>query len=303
VWDTVGALGIPPILGLHISKTEFLQYSFVNTKVAQCVIHAFQALGLDEHRAAFSPSVWEAPDPPTRLRTLKQVWFPGVHCNVGGAGGYEDQSLANITLAWMVSTLQETEGGLLDFDEEYLSWVFGLNEEHCKDIYGPDGYRGWGLGRIEETLSVGYSLVGTHKNFSMAAGLVDWLKPGDVARTPGRYEEYDAVGGDAEHKTGVLLKGTSEKIHPSVRIRSTAGKGVINGKVEGKSYEPRGLKGWEIVNLGGGKTPQVLDAGGRGFAWQAKDNGQILLESELMRFEKRWLQISEKNVKVTATKV
>ena len=36
-------------------------------------------------------------------KTLRQVWFPGVHSNIGG--GIDDQSLANITLAWMISQL------------------------------------------------------------------------------------------------------------------------------------------------------------------------------------------------------
>jgi hypothetical protein len=31
---------------------------------------------------------------------LRQVWFPGSHSNVGG--GYEDQEIADITLAWSV---------------------------------------------------------------------------------------------------------------------------------------------------------------------------------------------------------
>jgi hypothetical protein len=31
---------------------------------------------------------------------LRQVWFPGAHANVGG--GYSDQEIANITLAWYV---------------------------------------------------------------------------------------------------------------------------------------------------------------------------------------------------------
>jgi hypothetical protein len=34
------------------------------------------------------------------VQKLVQVWFPGVHCNVGG--GNDDQELADITLAWMM---------------------------------------------------------------------------------------------------------------------------------------------------------------------------------------------------------
>ena len=48
------------------------------------------------------------------LKTLRQVWFPGVHSNIGG--GYDDQQLANITLAWMMSQLEP----FLDMHMEYV---------------------------------------------------------------------------------------------------------------------------------------------------------------------------------------
>jgi hypothetical protein len=205
----------------------------------------------------------------------------------------------------MVSQLQETEGGLLDFDEEYLQWVFQQNIDHCREVYGPDGYRGYGMGRIEETLSAAYSLVGAHKSFSESSGLLDWLHPGDVARTPGRYEEYDAENGHS-HPTGVLLRGTGETIHPTVRLRvSAGGKGVISTRdVEEKSYEPHGLKDWDIVALGGNaKDTRLTDANAKGFAWKAQNSGQILQESSLGRFEKSLLGMSENTVKVTTSSI
>jgi hypothetical protein len=219
-----------------------------------------------------------------------------------------------MTLAWMVSQLQETEGGLLDFDREYLEWVFAMNEEHCVEKYGPNGYRGWGMGRIQETLTTGYSLIGAHKNYSVATGLLDWLKPGDVARTPGKYEEYDARGGDVKHTTGLLMKGTNEKIHPSVRIRMhCGGKGMIDGEDEENSYEPRGLKGWEIKVRHDPRfkdrkhmDPQLEDANATGFVWQqkgVKDESQVLQESTLGEFERKLLELSERVVRVTGTRV
>ena len=57
--------------------------------------NAFQALALDEPRASFRPSLWERL--PGNHTNLKQVWFPGVHSNVGG--GYNDQQIGNISLA------------------------------------------------------------------------------------------------------------------------------------------------------------------------------------------------------------
>lgn len=57
------------------------------------------------------------------LKTLRQVWFPGVHSNIGG--GYDDQQLANITLAWMMSQLEP----FLDMRMEY---VLDQEEENAR---------------------------------------------------------------------------------------------------------------------------------------------------------------------------
>ncbi|ERS96084.1 hypothetical protein HMPREF1624_07620 [Sporothrix schenckii ATCC 58251] len=117
VWDTVGELGIPavPVLGLHGSAR---QWKFTNTQISAKVENAFQALALDEPRYAFLPSLWERL-PGNDVTNLQQVWFPGAHSNVGG--GYADQQLANLTLAWMCDQLS---GVGLAFDESMLAEVF-----------------------------------------------------------------------------------------------------------------------------------------------------------------------------------
>lgn len=292
VWDTVGSLGIPPILGFDWNDDEIVQYSFVNTKVSQCVVHAIQALGLDEHRAAFSPAIWEIPDKPNNLKTLKQCWFPGVHANIGGAGGYQDQGLANITLAWMVSQLQSIENsdgtkGLLDFDEEYLTWVFNQNIEHVREVYPNEGFRGWGLGRIEETMTLGYSLTGKHKAWASCKNFMDWLQPGNVPRTPGRYEEINAEHGKGV-KSGKMLMSTNEKIHRCTRIRFMNGGGVIVANVEPKNYVPRGLEGWQIVGDGDETDPLA-----EGFVWKSEDGNVVLHEDTLGKFERELLGLSQ----------
>jgi hypothetical protein len=72
-------------------------YKWHDTSLSDKIEHAFQALALDETRPPFSPAVWER-RPENRLTTdLRQVWFPGNHANCGG--GWEDQGIANCTLA------------------------------------------------------------------------------------------------------------------------------------------------------------------------------------------------------------
>jgi len=58
---SLGSLGIPrvPWLGKIGFPKDEKEYAFDNTNVGEHVENAFQALGLDEHREPFTPSVWE----------------------------------------------------------------------------------------------------------------------------------------------------------------------------------------------------------------------------------------------------
>ena len=97
VWDTVGSLGIPAIFG----GVSPLIYGFLDTNLHPDVLHAYHALALDERRAEFPATLWTNPSPG---QVLEQVWFAGVHCDVGGS--YPDDpdgtALSDITLAWMM---------------------------------------------------------------------------------------------------------------------------------------------------------------------------------------------------------
>jgi uncharacterized protein (DUF2235 family) len=115
VWDTVGSLGIPfsnvPLVSL-INK----RWAFHDTELNSHVDAAFQALAIDEKRPPFEPTVWcRQPDAPPAQR-LEQVWFPGVHSNVGGGGA--DTALSDITLQWIV---ERAESCGLVFDRKALA--------------------------------------------------------------------------------------------------------------------------------------------------------------------------------------
>lgn len=100
VWDTVGALGIPAILG----GVDVLEYSFLDTSLHENVLSAYQALAIDERRIEFPPTLWSPPFHPGQV--VEQVWFCGVHSDVGGGYPPENGSsegLADVTLAWMMN--------------------------------------------------------------------------------------------------------------------------------------------------------------------------------------------------------
>jgi uncharacterized protein (DUF2235 family) len=95
VWDTVGALGIP-LRGLRAHNKE--EFQFLDTDLNPAVKFAFHALAIDEHRGPFEPTLWNSDPAPGQ--TVEQVWFPGVHSDVGG--GYKEADLSDITLKWMI---------------------------------------------------------------------------------------------------------------------------------------------------------------------------------------------------------
>jgi uncharacterized protein (DUF2235 family) len=115
VWDTVSALGFPErtditslgmwalnalfvFLGWLTDKVPYFAHRFYSYQLTDNVQFAYQALALDDARTAFRPWVWDehgrTPD------TVEQVWFAGMHSNVGG--GYNRSGLANVTLEWMM---------------------------------------------------------------------------------------------------------------------------------------------------------------------------------------------------------
>jgi uncharacterized protein (DUF2235 family) len=107
VWDTVGALGIPTFgprwLKPIVTRINH-RWEFHDTKLSTRVKGAFQALAIDEQRAAFAPAVWHQ-QPGADGQKLRQVWFTGVHCDIGG--GYPDTSLSDIALLWMADGARE----------------------------------------------------------------------------------------------------------------------------------------------------------------------------------------------------
>jgi uncharacterized protein (DUF2235 family) len=100
VWDTVGSLGIPAVFG----GIDIRSYTFLDTSLHENVLNAYHALAIDERRCEFPATLWNAPFKPSQ--TVEQVWFCGVHSDVGGGYPAENgasQGLTDITLGWMMS--------------------------------------------------------------------------------------------------------------------------------------------------------------------------------------------------------
>ena len=118
VWDTVGALGIP---GTVLSEKG--RYSWHDTELSGIVDHAYHAVALDEHRAAYDVALWTTKDGHKKPRNIEveQRWFIGAHANVGGGYGSED-SLADLPLQWLLNRAARAGLKLDDFKAADDAW-------------------------------------------------------------------------------------------------------------------------------------------------------------------------------------
>jgi uncharacterized protein (DUF2235 family) len=99
VWDTVSSVG-------WVENPLHLPYSADNSDIAI----GRHAIAIDERRAFFRTNLWR-PGPGGGPKDIKQVWFPGVHCDVGGGYPEAESGLSKIALQWMIRDAKEA--GLL----------------------------------------------------------------------------------------------------------------------------------------------------------------------------------------------
>ena len=114
VWDTVSSVG-------WIENPLKLPYITNNPDIRI----GRHAIAIDERRAFFRTHLWRAPSDASLPRgpiDLKQVWFPGVHSDVGGGYAESESQLSKVALEWM---LQEAKGAGLLVDEAREAEVLG----------------------------------------------------------------------------------------------------------------------------------------------------------------------------------
>ncbi|GLK69796.1 hypothetical protein GCM10008179_34340 [Hansschlegelia plantiphila] len=116
VWDTVAAYGLPVQELTRAVDRLVWPLSMPDADLGQRVGRAMHALSLDDERQTFHPELWnegrppKEPDkaPPNEGRggdridqeRLSQVWFAGVHADVGG--GYPDDAVSYVPLQWIM---------------------------------------------------------------------------------------------------------------------------------------------------------------------------------------------------------
>lgn len=100
LWDTVDAYGMP-IKELKQGIDKYIwPMSFPDLQPSSFIEEACHALSLDDERETFHPLVWQAHGDRALPDSIRQVWFSGMHSNVGG--GYSDDGMAYVSLLWIL---------------------------------------------------------------------------------------------------------------------------------------------------------------------------------------------------------
>ena len=113
VWDTVGNLGNP----LRSSRIVRRLFDFHDTRLSPTVDVGLHALSIDERRGPFSPTLWTRPEGASlpAHQHVEQVWFAGVHADVGG--GYKETAQSDIALLWMAERVAATTDLAINFEQ------------------------------------------------------------------------------------------------------------------------------------------------------------------------------------------
>jgi len=195
VWDTVAAFGwLWDILSLP------------DTVKNDAIVRIRHAVSIDERRSAFRPTRVK----PADGQDCKEVWFAGVHADVGGGYPRPQAGLARFPLQWMIG---EAIAAGLDIDAQ-------RRDEVLEEMGAPEIVDHHLAEAHDESIKLGWRLLGwlPRRSFSMRVRRRAWQWPNRAA---------------ARDLGSALLA------HESVQLRMRGTQGVYNPRFpEGVTFVP-----------------------------------------------------------------
>lgn len=133
LWDTVAAYGLP-----FDELTKVLNWifplAFPDRNLNERVHRACHALALDDERHSFHPELWNEDGQEVKKHIdderITQVWFAGMHSNVGGS--YPDDGMALVPLNWIMEQASKAEANCLKFNKKEWERIQAAANVHGK---------------------------------------------------------------------------------------------------------------------------------------------------------------------------
>lgn len=141
----IRCLGLFDTVGTVIERGRVLPRtrSHAFTKTNKSVESVRHAVAIDERRTMFRPQLWPAggvywggpfKTSDAKPQDVKEVWFSGVHGDIGGGYAEKDSRLAKIPLQWMIN---ETKAMGLKYKTRTVNEIVLGRNDH-KDYVKPD---------------------------------------------------------------------------------------------------------------------------------------------------------------------
>lgn len=111
VWDTVSSVG-------WVYNAVHFPFTNIGKNPDPAIVR--HAISIDEHRAFFRQNLFGTPSDPNQ--DVKEVWFAGVHSDVGGSYPEAESQLSKIALRWL---LREAELAGLSVDPKRKAEILG----------------------------------------------------------------------------------------------------------------------------------------------------------------------------------
>ncbi len=191
IWDTVSSMIVPRKDRLYLPSTTQLAYTQKNPSI-EVVRHA---LSIDEKRRMFRPYLWaegeeywSGPFKPKNqeepiMQDVQQVWFAGVHSDVGGGYQEQDSGLSKITLEWMINEAVKFE---LDVNSvSYNEIVAGNPRKNAAQEYAQPNPTAKAHDELDSKLWKWQEYIPkrvTRREFSKSKGLLGFYLPKEEPR-------------------------------------------------------------------------------------------------------------------------
>ena len=127
VWDTVASVIVPRADRFYWPSLEELAWTLQNPSVQTFR----QAISIDERRCMFRLKKWDAPQTyrPVRFndahaapQDILQVWFAGVHADIGGGYPEKQSGLSKYPLLWMIDEAAKCGLKFIQANVNQLAW-------------------------------------------------------------------------------------------------------------------------------------------------------------------------------------
>jgi uncharacterized protein (DUF2235 family) len=209
VWDTVASVIVPRPDRFYLPSLEELAFTLQNPSVK-----AFrQAIAMDERRCMFRLKKWDEPQPymhnpfmdpgKAEQQDILQVWFAGVHADIGGGYPEKESGLSKYPLLWMID--EACKCGLTVNTQTVKQLAWGVQRKGSPFSYVEPDFR-----------------ADAHNSMTMAWRVLEYLPKSDRYKEwPQRRSHFGFYIPDSEPR----LIPDDAVIHESVEKRMNAGLG------------------------------------------------------------------------------